>query len=102
MIVVCHPRIPLLECRPQRAVEGLGSGLQKEMSASLAPLHLLLFSEALTDDGVDGSLDEGGGYLPGLAMRRIADSHAGKPKPMPVMRQSSPRRHVPSLTRYAH
>ncbi|OYR24891.1 hypothetical protein CEV33_4630 [Brucella grignonensis] len=62
LIVVCHAWIPFLECRSQRAIEGLCSGLQQQMRASLAPLHLLLFGEALADDGVDGGLDEGKGY----------------------------------------
>nr|WP_072691688.1 transposase [Rhodococcus marinonascens] len=34
-------------------------------------------------------------YLPGLAMRRIADLHPATPKPMPATRSSSPRPHAP-------
>jgi hypothetical protein len=42
------------------------------------------------------------GYLPGLAMRRIADLHPARPRPMPGMRSSSPRRPGRCRTRCAH
>ena len=41
------------------------------------------------------------GYLPGLAMRRIADCTRGKLRPMPAMRRSSPRQHGASRMRCA-
>ena len=41
------------------------------------------------------------GYLPALAMRRIADLHAGEAKMMLVTLPSLPKLPVPCLTRYA-
>jgi len=44
------------------------------MRTGPAPLHLLFFGETLTDDGVDGRLDEGGGYpLSGPATLAVID-----------------------------
>ena len=51
-IVVGKTRIPFFEEGPERAVERAGSDLQQEMCATLRPLHLLTFGEALADDGV--------------------------------------------------
>lgn len=41
------------------------------------------------------------GYLPGLAMRRIADLHQAKPRPMREMPRSSPKPRGRCLTRSA-
>lgn len=64
VIVVGHSGIPALEGRTERAVERPGSGLQEQVRAGPAPLHLLLLGEALGDYGVDGQLHEGRGDSP--------------------------------------
>ena len=50
--VVCQARIPALELRPEGAVEGPRAYLEQQVCATLGPLHLLTFGEALADHGV--------------------------------------------------
>jgi hypothetical protein len=49
-----------LEHRPKFLIERFDSGLQEQMRPPFGPLHLLLLTEALADDLVDGRLDKTG------------------------------------------
>ena len=46
-VVVGEPRIPTLEQRAKRSVQGAGARLQEQMRAAFGPLHLLALGEAL-------------------------------------------------------
>jgi integrase len=56
-------QIPALEYRPEFLIERFDSGLQEQMRPPFGPLHLLLLTEALADDLVDGRLDKTGADL---------------------------------------
>lgn len=43
-VVVGQPRMPVLEQRPERAVEGAGADLQQQVGAAASTLHLLILS----------------------------------------------------------
>src|SRR5882724_9644910 len=53
-------RIPALEHGPEFLVQGFHPHLQQQMRTPLGPLQLLLRTEALADDLVDGRLDKTG------------------------------------------
>jgi hypothetical protein len=53
-------RIPALEHSPEFLVQGFHPHCQQQMRTPLGPLQLLLLTEALADDLVDGRLDKTG------------------------------------------
>ena len=53
-----EPRIPTLEQRAKRSVQGAGARLQEQMRAAFGPLHLLALGEALADNGIHRGLGQ--------------------------------------------